>query len=335
VPLIALAVLAPLKFALLARFGPLISGDTGGYVMYSDHILAGTTWLRSLDLSPHAIIIDALRQPGYPLALAFFRTLLPGDQNWPVAVVMFQAAISLIVSWQFARFLPRLGFGPAAVLGMTLAQGTAFPLLYDQMILTDSLNASLMTLVTLGLLAASLDGGLTLARAALMGAALIACFLLREATTLVGFLLAPLALVATWASTRRQLCIAARLALIFVPMLLASQPQSAWNAARSGGSGFVTTGLQTALMLSLVQAQARNPDVFAGGEPLDVAGRSGLHAGEFDDVIATNTELHDHYGLNGPQIAQAVRKKYWQTWARHPLTMLATRSRELKETTTL
>ena len=335
VPLIALAVLAQLKFTLLVLFGPLTSGDSVGYVMYSDHILADTSWLHTLDLSPHAIIIDALRAPGYPLVLTFFRRLLPGDQNWPIAVVVFQATISLVVSWQFARFLHRMGFGPAVALGLTLAQGTTFPLLYDQMILTDSLNASLMTLVTLGLLTASLDSRLTLARATVMGAALIACFLLREATTLIGLLLAPLALVAIWASTRHPLRIAVLMALVFVPMLLVSQLQSAWNAARTGGSGFVTTGLQTALMLSLVQAQAINPDVFSGTEPLDVAGRTGLHTGEFDDVLAINTELHDHYGLNGLQIAQAVRKKYWETWGRHPWTMLATRSRELKETTAL
>lgn len=190
------------------------------------------------------------------------------------------------------------------------------------MLLTDSLASSAVTFVMLTLFGAAITGRLTIWRAVSAGLALMACFLMRDVTAKLCLVLVPLVIAAGRAVTRNPLKIAALLLAVFAPIMTAYELQKTWNAMRSGGEGFVTTTLQLALMVPLVIAQVKNPDVFDGDAPLSIAGRRNVKTGSWDDLVKINTELFYEFGHDARQISNETRQHFWKTWMRFPGTML-------------
>jgi hypothetical protein len=211
------------------------------------------------------------------------------------------------------------------------AQATTLPLVIDQTILTDSLDASLLTLAAGVLVGAILDRrapapGRNLAA----GFAIAGSFLLREATSFTSIAFAPLALAAACVGGPAWRRIALSLVLTFGPLLVTNQVYKEWNYARTGVR-FVTTGAQRHLLDGLIKASQFDRRIFDGDTPLDRATRRVVHDYSLDEAARVSDILYAENGESAPQIAAEVYAAYFRAWREHPLAMAQAPSRYLKE----
>jgi hypothetical protein len=160
---------------------------------------------------------------------------------------------------------------------------------------------------------------------------LAAAFLLREATTFLSLGMLPLMAVAIGLVRNDRMsagptgasAFARRLAagaLLLLPLAATHAEYSSWNKQRTG-TAFITTGGQTAMLLPLVEAAARDPQIFSGDAPLDKAANHSLSRYGYDEVLAINGQLFADWHMTAPEISAAVYGKYVSSWREHPGTM--------------
>lgn len=308
-----LAILA-LKLALLALSGPILAPDTAGYRAYSDVMLAGTAWLHDAGISAQPMPTTAFRMPGYPALIAAARLVAGGFWGWLLALL--QIALSLVALFRLTCLRDKLGLSPAAMLFVLAAIATSSSLVLDAALLSDSFHASLVMLAVTGLLLAALEER-PMGAASALGAGLLlaAAFLLREALIYLWLPLLPLLVLA--AGSRRRLAVAA---LTLLPLAATITACNAWNKQRTGVA-FVTTGSQTALLVPLLAAAAREPAIFAGDTPLDQAARQSNGRADFATVLDINERLFASWHLTAPEIAAAAYRHYFASWRAHPAAM--------------
>src|SRR5215472_12997582 len=139
--LAAFAVILGLKLAVLALFGPASQPDTYHYVSYADAIINGE--FRHVDLND-PMPITLMRVIGYPAVIAAAKIMV--GNNWAVAVVLLQFAISLMATAMVYRLARAFGLGVWLSLGVVAAHATSMQFVVDQAVVTDSLAGSIMTI---------------------------------------------------------------------------------------------------------------------------------------------------------------------------------------------
>ena len=261
---LALVGLVLLKAALLVWIGPLTSPDSGGYVAIADAMRSGVYW-GPLDLHDPATAPLIARAPGYPALLAAAEALAGPAANWLVVAV--QGVLGVVAAAALYGFAAALLRSRIAALLVAAAYASGLPLVLDQTMLTDGAYASLLVifLCAMGRLAirrARVSYGTVLA----MGLIPAAALLLRESTPQVVVAMLPVIACFVYAVRPRTLPRLAALALLVLPLMTVNSVVSVLNEARTG-SAFVSTGMRTALLVPLVQMQARGAPVFDADDP--------------------------------------------------------------------
>ena len=328
----AFALLIALKLGFLWAFGPTLMGDAGVYIDYADAILSGR--VNAPELLDLAFPVTLFRIAGYPTLIAGAKLLAAAAAVpwvWPWLLVGLQFAVSLCATAAIYRLAGKLGLGRWGALFVAGAQATSLPLAIDQAILTDSLDASLLTLAGCGLAAAVLDRrklaiGLNLA----VGLALAGSFLLREATSFLALAFVPLALAAACAGGNSWRRAALSMLLTFGPLLATDELYKAWSYERTG-SWFVTTGAQRHLLDGLIKSSQFDPQIFSGDTPLDQVARRVTHDYSLDEAARASDVLFHDYGRSAIEIADDVYAAYFRAWREHPGAMLRTPFLYLKE----
>tara|TARA_R110000772_G_scaffold73216_6_gene159928 strand:+ start:77892 stop:79367 length:1476 start_codon:yes stop_codon:yes gene_type:complete len=313
-----LAMLAAVKARFLAVLGPVYLPDSKNYVMFADAILDGDGWARSLDLHAELFPLTAFRVIGYPALIALFKMLFGGAWDW--LLVALQMILSLGATALIWRLTLRLTgrIWPAAVAAAAQGLGLAFVL--DQCVLTDSLHATLLTLLAAHMALGLLDGRQPgMVEALGLGLVLFAAFLLREAGAVMHLAHWPLILawtLKTGSGLRRAGIV---LVVFLLPLALGIQAYKSWNQMRSG-ERFITTVAQTAMYHPVLDLARRGLPVFAE-DPLlaDAAGLLPLHPIPGVTFTAINRHLKAAHGMGALAVARHAETLFYDHWQRHPL----------------
>jgi hypothetical protein len=317
----AFALIAVLKVALVAIYGPISVPDTSGYVTLARAILKSDTWLHDVQLSSGTFPLLAVRMIGYPLILAGAMEI--GGPNWPYLVVALQFTVTIAALGAIYALALELQLSWQLGLFAVVAFATSEQLVTDQCLLTDSLNADFIIIAVFILVRGSLCGRpLSVWSAAAAGALMALAFLLREAMPFLATTMLPLLIVRCFRGWSGALLLRSALAgtLVLLPLAATVEIYKAWNSHRSG-ERFVTTTAQVTLVLALIKAAKHDHRVFDGDTPLDQAARQAVHNYVFDEVAPINNDLIDR-GYRPTDIARMSQAHYFATWESQPLAML-------------
>lgn len=322
-----LGALAIVKVGFLVAYGPTIMPDSSGYTEFADFILAGR--LAGPGLTEGDFPATLFRIAGYPAVIAAAKIVAGDHALWLVALVQF--AVSLVATIFVYRLARGFGLGTGLALLAAAAQATSLPLSLDQVIITDSLNGSILTIATCALAGAILTRRLSVAAAIGSGIALAAAFLLREATLFLAIGFLPLACAAAFAhrftdgngeKTREPLWRGTvKLVCILAPLLLVQQAYREWNRARVGVP-IITTAAQTAILAAVAQAARVDPAIFSRDTPLDRVARTTLRTYDFTEIRQINQRLYKEFGRSAIQTANEAYVAYFRAWREHPAAML-------------
>jgi len=325
--LILLALCA--RLPLLAIYGPVKAPDSDDYIRYADTILSGILNLQQLasGMAPMTVF----RVIGYPAVIAAAKLVAGAD--WPWLIVGLQTALTFAATVMLYRVMLLLCGSRPWAFAAGLIYSLSMPLVFDQMILTDSLAASLLIFCACWLAEPILTRRpLNIATALSAGLVLAAAFLIREANIyLAGVGILPLAVAAVcadcWPSRPWRLwrVVSWRrtgmLLLTVLPLLVAWQGYRMWNAQRLGVP-VVTTAAQTTILQAMAIAAAHDPAVFDRGHIFDRVAAETFTTYSFDEIWKINTRLHDEYGMTADRIASAAYASYFRAWRHHPLAMI-------------
>lgn len=311
------------KLTCLAALGPQWTGDTTAYVGFAKQILSDPDWLLHASFSSDNYLgnLTTIRMVGYPLLLAGSMCLSPDSWDWLIAG--FQIIVAVSTTYLLYRVLNEVSGNRVFALVLAMAQAIGVNFALDAAILTDSLCLSLLIVITC--LAVRMGHSRRIKPVDLIVIALgfVACFMLREASTILGLLWAP----ALWAAFRgagRSTIAAASLVIItFLPMLVAEQGYKAWNRQRTG-TAFVTTSMQWTLLYPLVIAKRSHPELTIGSPLIDELLGNAIaerQPGFYHEVGVVNRELTEKLGLTPPQIAEEAKRSFVAAWIAHPLVM--------------
>lgn len=127
-------------------YGPIFAPDGSDHIRYADIIFGSNDWLHHEDLTRGGQPITLFRATGYPAVLALMK--FAGGGGWPWLIMVIQFSISLLASF-FVFWLTVLLSG-RHWLGLCAAfsHGIGQTIVLDQSILTDSLNASLLLIMS-------------------------------------------------------------------------------------------------------------------------------------------------------------------------------------------
>ncbi len=316
-----LATLAVAKLVLLAVFGPLTEFDWGSYSDFADIILHQRAWLSDAGLSGNATPMTIFRSMGYPLVVAGFRGVFGDGPSHLVLLVLFQIAASLgvtVLVWRLA--LAVLGSRRLALLAAA-GHATAIGVLYDQMLLSDSLYSSLFitcwSVPLIGLLERRPAGRAMLA--GLGGLFAFSCLIRGTGLPFVVFVLP--AMVAWARIGRRAGPWVVAVAIFLAPVVATIGTLTVWNHARSG-SWVMTTGAQFVMIQPLVKAAGRGHDVFDGDTPIDVLAHERLKTYQYPEVVEIVGDLFSRYHLDAVASAELHKQVYFRAWRRHPWAMV-------------
>lgn len=308
-----------LKVAALAYWGPGFAPDSGGYVNYADLILRDAKWLNDARLDSSMMPTTVFRMIGYPLFIAFARTLSPDFWQW--FVVLFQIALTALSLFCLSRLLLELQVRQLVGAFCLFSAGLSLSFTLDSMILTDSVVVSIFIIVLSENAVSSLRGNsMGLVQSLLFGVLLSIAFLFREGVAVLSLLfIVPLMVRVLLAPSHRfRSCVACL--VFFLPLVLVSQIYLSWNEARTGYR-FITTGGQTVYLQGLMDAARRDERIFSGKEAIDVTARKYARNYDFSEVLQIQKSLFQQ-GYSAPELATISKQKYFQTWAEYPLSML-------------
>jgi hypothetical protein len=314
-----------LKVGFLVAFAPTVMPDSGGYIGLADLMRAGRWTGPALTEGPSLAMV--YRMLGYPVVIAAAKIAVGQYGLWLVVFVQFAA--SFIATAFVFRLARAFGLHFWFAFACAGASAISLPLLLDQAILTDSLNASLLTIAVCVLAEGVLRTGLSLWVACVVGMLIAAAFLLREAMIYLVVSFLPLLAAAAFAGLLRgrrtglsnQISGGVKLALMLLPLFLVHYAYKEWNRERVGAP-IVTTAARTALVLALSEAYRVDPRVFSGDTPLDRVARATLHTFEFEEIMEINRRLQHDYGRTDLQMANDAFTAYWHAWRTYPLAML-------------
>lgn len=260
--LVVLGAILLLRTIMLVQLGPIFTPDSYGYSQIADYLLGNTEWLRYERLGwgewgePQTIF----RILGYPMILALAKLASP--DGWAWLVILFQSAISFITTFFVYRLAIALSKNHAAALFVVFSHSTGHALLFDQCVLSDSLNASFLIVLVCQAGIAIVDKRKpSYAEAICLGVLVAVAFFMREAGSVFQFLYWPL--VIYWGLLTMGSKLRAVLLLICFasPMAISTEGYKAWNQYRTG-ERFITAGNSTAIFFPAVYLYTKGVPVF-------------------------------------------------------------------------
>ncbi len=311
------AALILIKLGFLAAIGPVFTPDSGDYIRFADLIIEGGEWTHRLDLGSELFPLTAFRAVGYPFFLALCKIF--GGDAWSWLAVAMQMALSLFTTMRVYAFAQSLIARPLLALLAASGHAVAQTFYLDQCILTDSLNASLITLAALiaakGILDQRPPG---LRDAATIGGLLAVAFTLREAGVILQITLWPLIAlwcVATRVGLRRTALV---LAITVLPVFAGIQAYQSWNQMRTG-ERFITTAAQTAMFRPALDLYRRGLPVFKedpllgdapelDGPAYDIPGNA------FSRINLHLSQAHHMTSLSNARYAQSMYLRHWRDY---------------------
>lgn len=326
-----------LKVALVLWLGPIEFPDTSSYTYIAERMLASGAWLteRGAAVDPHMVF----RTIGYPLVIAPLMVVF--GSAWASALAILQGFVSLLV------LVPVLRVTEAAthrawpgrlVLVLYVLSGS---LLYDQAILTDSLNSSIFILVVFAII----GWGCGLWRLGPwhmlgLGTAYGLGIWMREPGLYL--VVIPLGLMLVGALRRRAVFgeNAWRLGLpraaIFVAMIgVLSGSYMAWNQYRLDEAFIGGTGHINWLQAPIYGYNRGYGDPFTSNDAIDTAVRQ-TTSNRFDGmprlhaVLAVLETLRQRDGLSDREMTRLSKQKWQQTLKEHPMLMFRNTLRNLR-----
>lgn len=307
------------KIALVIAWGPGMAPDTFGYTEFADLIFEGSGWLTNAELDSGAMPTTVFRIMGYPFIIAGAQLI--AAEYWQWVVILLQYLLTAFSLISLARLISELGLRPLVGAFCLLSSGLSFSLLLDNMILTDSLAASVFIIVLSENAIASLrEKPFGYVQALISGVLIALAFLVREGVAILSILFVVPFLVRAFLAKEKRWHSCAAIAAFFVPLLLTTQIYKAWNENRTGYS-FVTTGAQTVYLSGLVDAAEKDQKIFSGDEAIDVTAREKLKNYSFSEVLAIQGSLFAQ-GYVAPELASLSKRKYFESWVEFPSSML-------------
>ena len=307
------------KAAILIYWGTGVAPDTAGYTQFSDLILNGSEWLSHSRINESAAPSDIFRIAGYPLFIAFTKTI--SQENWESIVVLSQFVLTMISLLSFARLICALKIRPEFGCFCLFSAGISFSLFLDNMILTDSFAASIFLFVLSENAVASLrERPLGFPQALFFGVLLALAFMIREGVAILSILFAVPLLIRVFLTDTKNWRSYAGIFVFYLPLILCIQLYSQWNESRTGYR-FVTTGGQTVYLQGVMDAARKNEKIFSGDSDLDVTARENITDYSFADVLEIQASLFQK-GYVAPELAQLSKEKYFDSWAQYPGSML-------------
>lgn len=315
-PLFALAALGVVKAGFLLWIGPLTSPDTGGYTSIADAMLSGAYW-NAIDLHADGPASLTTRMAGYPAILALATRMTGAAALW--AVAMLQIALGMAAAAALYRFANALLGRSLPALLVAAAYATGLPLVFDQTILTDGAYASILVIfLSLAGHAAVRRARLGIGRIFALGLLPAAALMIRETTPMVMLTMLPfLCLFACAVRSGMRESLAA-FAAVVLPLLIAAAAYSEFNQSRTG-SAFHTTGTRTALLVPLVQMQARGAPVFEGDDPLARALKAEIKEWRNQAIYGSEVRAAQRLGLSAVEMTDSVRGFFLTNITEHPL----------------
>lgn len=327
---------AVLKMALVLWLGPVLFPDSSGYSYIAERMLIGGGWLteRGDAVDPNMVF----RTIGYPLFIVPLMVVF--GSAWASVLAILQGFVSLAVLVPVLRVTEAAtnhAWPARLVLVLYTLSGS---LLYDQAILTDSLNSSIFILVVF----AVIGWGCGLWRLGLwrmfgLGTVYGLGIWMREPGLYLAVI--PLGLILAAALRRRTvfgekaLHIGVTRAGMFVAMIgVLSGSYMAWNQYRLDEAFIGGTGHINWLQAPVYGYIRGYGDPFTGDDAVDTAVRQTsdnrfadmqqLHA-----VFAVLSTLRERNGLNDRELTRLAKAKWLQTLQQHPELMLRNTLRNL------
>jgi hypothetical protein len=234
-------------------------------------------------------------------------------------VAALQIALGMAAAAALYRFAHALLGRPPPVLLVAAAYATGLPLVFDQTILTDGAYASILV-IFLSLVghAALRREPLGLGRIFALGLLPAAALMIREPTRMIILTMLPFLAVFAWvvrSSTRGR---AAVFAAVLLPLVATAAAYSAFNLSRTG-SAFLTTGLRTALLVPLVQMQARGAPVFDSDDPMARALKAEIKEWRNQAIYGAEVRAGRSLGMSAAEMTAGVQDFFLRSVAEHPL----------------
>jgi hypothetical protein len=310
---VSVAGLTIAKAALAVLSGPVRTEDTGDYLFIADRILAGRDWLGPQPWGDVAVPPLFFRPIGYPALLAGARALFGADAL-PAVIALQIGLATLALALVYRVLQPLVGPAWAVFALLTTAMAGA---LFDLALLTDSLYASLVTIVLFAILGRAVERRrVTVMTGAALGLLWGASLLLRDAG--LYFTALPLAAILAVPADqpwRERLAAAAALA---ASVVVVAAGYSAWNWYRSGVLFFSIAG-ELNWLWPVFSVEARGyAHPFAGDDIVSSLWR-GLGLGtDFPAQAALIHALHERYGLTPTELQALAFRKFLATVLEYP-----------------
>jgi len=149
-----------------------------------------------------------------------------------------------------------------------------------------------------------------------IGVALAAAFLLREANLLFSLAFVPLLFLVVRPERRFS-----DLARVYGPPVAMFLVIGFWNVYRCG-SFVITTGAQFNPLLAMIQVDKTTPIFDQLDNPIDRSIRRGPSEFGMEVLYRVNEEVQAELGIQAPQFAGLMLKRYVSAWLNHPSAML-------------
>jgi hypothetical protein len=320
--LAALATIAAIFAFFVGRdgIGPYDNNDGRGYIGFADQILAGSMFTSVPDLYTNQMPFSLFRIFGYPTIIAGVR-LLAGSY-WLELIVALQAGLAIAATYCIYSSVRQIS--GLYTLGVVCAVifASSYLAFYVRYVLSDSIYISVTTIVVCWL-AVTISTGRTLSKRCLLilGGSLAFLFLIREVTAILAFTMVPLvALSARRETTHKAL---QSVAVAFAPLLATYLVVMSWNYWRSGYP-VITTAAMGAPLLEVAYAQRLSGiPMFVDDTLLDQTMSKYIKTASYSEILLAERDLLVVHGILSPEQADLSRRKYFQTWWRHPGVMWA------------
>jgi hypothetical protein len=327
---------AALKLVLVLWLGPIIFPDSSGYGYVAERMLANGSWLTERGDAVDQNMV--FRTIGYPLVIVPMMAVF--GSAWASALAILQGFVSLAAVVPVLRVTETVtnrAWAGRLVLVLYTLSGS---LLYDQAILTDSLNSSIFILVVFSIIGWGCGlWRLGLWRMLALGIVYGLGIWMREPGLYLAVI--PLGLILVAALRRRAvfgenaLRLGVTRGTVFIAAIaVLSGTYMAWNQYRLdeafiGGTGHINW-LQ-APVYGYIKGYG-NP--FTGDDAVDTAVRqtsddrfAGMH--QLHAVFAVVSTLRKRDGLNDRELTRLAKEKWRQTLKQHPVLMLRNTLRNL------
>jgi hypothetical protein len=315
------AILA-LKLALLFWLGPALFPDSHGYIALGDDILASRRWLDDGGWLSGPEPLAVARPYGYPLLIALAKLIAGGQFAYLVAAVQCMASVAALAL--VAAALPALVRDVSiryAVLALAAVSGAS---LYDDVILSDSLYASLFILVTFAIVL-DMTGRVRLGAGALAGLGMAWGLSIWIRDVGLYFTLFPLigVVLAGRLRSHRTRALLAALAAFLAPALALVALHMLWNAHRTGHAFLSVAASVNWLWPSTNIATLGLGDPFDGSDLVSQAARSHAIKPGLAGMYRLVAILWRDYGLDPSEIGRATFSHFVGMLAHHPFAYLA------------